>query len=55
MDLTPVRLVDTRDDLDERGLACPVVAEESDDLAGIQAQIHSLEDLDTPERLVHLT
>ena len=51
-DLAPVRLMDAGDDLDERGLARPVVAEQPDDLTGIQAKVDPLEHLDAAERLV---
>ncbi len=45
-----VRLVHARDDLDERGLAGPVLADEGMDLAGSDREVDVLERADTGER-----
>ena len=45
--------VDAGDRLDERGLAGAVVADQRDDLAGLDLEVHVAERLDRPEALAH--
>ena len=50
-DRAAVRLVDARDDLDERGLAGPVLADEGMDLTGGDREVDVLQRADTREGL----
>ena len=50
-DLTVVRRVDAGDHLDQRRLAGAVVADEPDDLAGVELEVDAVERLDGAEPL----
>ena len=50
-DLTVVGRVDAGDDLHQRRLAGSVVADEPDDLAGVDLEVHAVERLDGAEAL----
>jgi hypothetical protein len=49
-----IRRVDAGDDLHERRLACAVVADERDDLAGADLEVHAIQRLDGSEPLAHV-
>ena len=53
-DLAVVGREDARDDLHERRLAGSVVADEPDDLAGVDLEVHAVERLDGAEPLADL-